>query len=103
VSERKQLEEQVPAEARIQTRTYRVEFTYEYREVVDVEAADKHEARRIAEEKQTLRGNYVDTLHSRTETWSEKSTATLEYLETQGLLPDDHDVTQSDIEAVMES
>ena len=100
-AEQNRLDEKVPDEARTETQTYRVEFTYEYREVVTVEAAHESEAKWVAEEKQTHRGEYIDTLHTRTEAWGEASAPTLEYLETHGLLPDDHDVTQADIEAVM--
>jgi len=100
-AEQQRLADKVPEEARVETQTYRVEFTYECREVVEVEAANKSEAKRKAEERQTLRGEYVDTLHTRTESWGDPSAATLEYLETHGALPDDHDVTRSDIEAVI--
>ena len=89
--------------ARVTTNTYRVEFTYEYKEVVTVEAEHESEARTIAEEKRNLRGEYMDTLHTRATAWGEESVATMEYLETRGLLPDDHDVTQADIEAVIDA
>jgi len=95
-------DDKVPEEARTETQNYRVEFTYEYREIVWVEAAHKSEAKWVAEEQQTHSGEYVDTLHTRVESWSEPSAPTLEYLETHGLLPEDHDVTLADIEAVMD-
>jgi len=102
-AERQRLDDKVPDEARTETQNYRVEFTYEYREIVWVEAAHKSEAKWVAEEQQTHSGEYVDTLHTRVESWSEPTTPTLDYLETHGLLPDDHDVTQADIEAVMDA
>lgn len=97
------LEEKVPDHAQLNTQTYRVEFTYEYREVVTVEAAGKGEAREQAEHKRDLNGEYMDTLHTRTEAWSDPSPATIDYLEERDLLPDDHQVTQSDIEELMDS
>jgi len=102
-AEQKRLDDKVPDEARTETQTYRVEFTYEYREIVTVEAAHQSEARQRAEERQTLQGEYVDTLHTRAVSWSEPSAPTINYLETHGLLPDDHDVTQADIEAVIDA
>ena len=102
-AEQKRLEDKVPEEARTETQTYRVEFTYEYREIVTVEAAHESEAKWKAEEEQTHRGEYIDTLHTRTESWGDPSAPTVEYLETHGLLPDDHDVTQADIEAVIDA
>ena len=50
-----------------------------------------------------VQGEYVDTLHTRAESRGEPSAPTVEYLEAHGLLPDDHDVTQADIEAVIDA
>lgn len=82
----------------ILTSTYEVEFTYEYREVVRVEASSKADAKAEAQHEQTYDGVYVDTLHSRTREIGDESIATFEYLENHGLLPDDHDVTPADLE-----
>ena len=102
-AEKKELESKVPESARVETSTYRVEFTYECREVVTVEAEHKSEAKWKAKEERSYDYELVDTLHTRTNAWGEASAPTLEYLETHGLLPDDHDVTQADIEAVIDA
>ena len=99
----KRLLDTVPSEARVKTKTYRVEFVYECREVVRVEAEHESEAKWKAEEERSYDYELVDTLHTDTSAWGEASAATLEYLETHRLLPDDHDVTQADIEAAIEA
>ncbi|WP_435125445.1 hypothetical protein [Halobaculum sp. D14] len=97
------LQEKVPDHAVVDTQTYQVEFHYEYVEQVTVEAPCKSDAREIAREKQSLRGEYVDTIH--TDSWEldEPSQASIEYLEAFNLLPDDHDVTREDIKEVADA
>jgi hypothetical protein len=97
-----QLEEQIPDHAQLETNTYRVKFHYECVETVTVEATDKSDARTTAERRRTLDGEYMDTIHTRTSAWGDASQASIEYLEERNLLPDDHDVTQEDLERLAE-
>lgn len=90
--------EELTEDCNVRTQPYEVEFVYEYRETVRVEAAGKSEAKWKAQDAATLTGEYIDTLHTSTRTVGDKSVATIDYLETHGLLPEDHDVTPEDIE-----
>jgi hypothetical protein len=90
--------EKVPEHAAVETQTYFVEYHYEVVEQVRVEAADKHDAREMASHKQTYDGELIETVHTRTRPHGSPSAATLEYLERARLLPDDHDISQADIE-----
>jgi hypothetical protein len=84
----------------ISTRTWEVTFYYETRETVRVEAAHNTEAKRLAREKRELRGGFVQETHDESRELSDGSQATIDYLEQHGLLPQDHDVTQEDIERI---
>lgn len=86
----------------ISTQIYEVEFYYEYRETVRVEATSKSEAKWVAEEKATLQGEYTDTIHTSQRAVGDASIATVDYLETHGLLPEDHDVTPDDLARLAE-
>jgi len=99
---KKKLKDKVPSEARVETATYNVTFHYEVVEQVSVEAADKQEAKRRAERKQTYDGEIMETLHTSRRQWGEYTAASIEYLEEYNLLPDDHDVTEEDIAEVMD-
>jgi len=93
----------VPEHALVETQTYVVEYHYEIVEQVRVEASDKHDAKTMAEYKQTYDGELMDTLHTSTRAHGEPSTATIEYLEERNLLPDDHDVTPTDLERALDA
>lgn len=97
----KQLEEKVPDHALVDTQTWKVTFHYEMVETVTVEAANKFEAKQEAEELQTYNGEIMETLHTEKRAWGEKSQASMDYLERYNLLPDDHDVTEEDIQKVI--
>jgi len=97
-----QLKEKVPREARVETAEYNVTFHYEMVEQVTVEAADKQEAKRRAERKQTYDGEIMETLHTSRRKWSDETPASLDYLEEYNLLPEDHDVTEDDLAKVMD-
>jgi len=94
--------DKVPREARVETSQFNVTFHYEMVEQVSVEAEDKHEAKRLAEEKQTYDGEIMETLHTSKRQWGEMSPASIEYLEQFNLLPEDHDLTQEDLEKVID-
>lgn len=98
----KLLEDKIPEHALFDTKTYRVEFKMEYVEVVTVEAPSKADAKREAEEVRTYDGEYMMDLHTEKRAVSGASQASIDYLETHNLLPDDHDVTQQDIEDLLE-
>lgn len=95
--------EKVPDHANLSTATYRVEYTYEVVEVICVEACGPGDARDQASHKQTYEGEFMDTLHTRTEQAGEESLVSLEYLELNGLLPENHDVTEADIRRACEA
>jgi hypothetical protein len=97
----KKLRDKVPSEARVETAEYNVTFHYEMVEQVSVEAADKQEAKRRAQRKQTYDGEIMETLHTERRQWGEYTPASIEYLEQYNLLPDDHDVTEDDLVQVM--
>lgn len=90
-------EEKVPDHAKLSTQTYEVRFFYELEEVIHVEATDKSDAKRQAEHYQTYDGEVTHTLHTERRAIGDASAVSVEYLENNGLLPDDHDVTQDDI------
>lgn len=94
-------EDGLSEECQIDTQTYEVQFTYEVVETVRVEAANKHEAKELASHEQTHRGEYIDTLWTDTIEYGEPSQASVEYLEIFGLLPDDHDVTEDDLQELV--
>ncbi len=98
----KQLKDKVPSEARVETATYNVTFHYEVVEQVSVEASDKQEAKRRAERKQTYDGEIMDTLHTSRRKWSEETPASIDYRGEYNLLPEDHDVTPTDLAKVMD-
>jgi hypothetical protein len=86
-----------------ETKMFEVTFRYEYRERVVVEASHKSEAKSRAEHEQQYArgGELVQTLHTEKRELTDASAPTLDYLEEHGFLPEDHDITQSDIERVM--
>ncbi|MGB9966142.1 hypothetical protein [Halobacterium hubeiense] len=86
-----------------ETQMFEVTFRYEYRERVVVEASHKSEAKeRAAHEQQFARGGeLVQTTHTEKRELTDASAPTLDYLEDHSFLPEDHDITQSDIERVM--
>jgi len=94
--------EDLDQDCQIDTQHYEVEFYYEKRESVVVEASTKHEAKRIAKEERTLRGEYVQTIHTERRAIGEPSQASVEYLEAFGFLPEDHDVTADDLAELMD-
>lgn len=96
------LEEKIPEHALFDTKTFRVEFKMEYVEVVTVEAPSKADAKREAEEVRTYNGEYMMDLHTEKRAVSDASQASIDYLETHNLLPDDHDVTEEDIQRLLE-
>jgi len=98
----KKLKEKVPSDARVETADFVVTFHYEMVEKVTVEAADKQEAKRRAERRQTFDGELMETLHTSRRKWSDHTPASLEYLEEYNLLPEDHDVTEDDLAKVMD-
>jgi len=81
----------------IATQKWEVTFYTEHRETVVVEASHKSEAKREAEEVRTYDGEFTHVIHTEERAISDDSQATIEYLETRGLLPDDHNVTPEDI------
>lgn len=89
--------EKVPDHANLSTATYRVEFHYNVVETITVEATDKADAKRQAEHLQTHDGEYMETIHTRKRKVGDESLVSIEYLENNGLLPDDHDVTEADL------
>jgi hypothetical protein len=95
------LRDQVPSDCVRETQTYKVEFHYTAVEVVTVEAEHESEAKRLAEDYRSYDGEYQDTVHTKTRSWGEPSPASVEWLEDVGLLPDDHDVSQSDIDRLV--
>ncbi|MFB6202100.1 MAG: hypothetical protein ABEI98_08830 [Halorhabdus sp.] len=94
--------EKVPEDAILDTQTYEVTFHYEVVETVVVESTSKGEAKYEAEQVQTFRGEYMDTIHTEYREIGEEGQATVEYLEDHGLLPDDHNITAADIERVIQ-
>lgn len=99
----KLLEEKVPEDALLNTQTYQVNYHYEMVETVHVEAASKPEAKRLAEEQRSFDGEITHTHHTESHAFGIKSQASLDYLERLGLLPEDHDVTEEDIERLLEA
>ena len=97
------LEEKVPEHAIRETQTWIVDFHYTCVERVKVEADSKHDAKEAAERARTYDGEYMETVHTDRRTVGEPSPASIEWLEDRGLLPDDHDVTQEDIDQLVES
>jgi len=93
----------VPDHALVETQTFVVTYHYEMVEQVRVEASDKHDAREIASHKQTYSGELMETLHTETRSHGDPSTATIEYLESRNLLPDDHDVTPTDLQRAIDA
>lgn len=79
----------LPEECKIETQTYTVEFSYEMVEQVRVEAANKSEAKRLAEEQQTHDGEVMMTLNTDSRSVSDSSQATEDYLKQFGLLPEE--------------
>lgn len=97
------LEEKIPEHARVETQQWVVEFHYTAVEQVVVEASDKLEAREHAREARAYDPEILDTVHVDRRARGEPSPASIEYLELVGLLPEDHDVTQEELEQVMEA
>lgn len=93
--------EKVPEHAIMDTQTYKVTFHDEYVEQVTVEAANVGEAKELAEEKRSFDGELVDTIHTEKRKIGEPGQATIDYLESFNLLPEDHDVTAADIQRVI--
>lgn len=101
--EREALEDKIPGDATdLETQKWTIEFHDRVVEAVTVEATSRMEARRIAQEERTYDGEYMETVHTDYTSHGELSTPTIEYLEKCGLLSDDHDVTQEDIERLIE-
>lgn len=98
-----QLEEKIPEYARVDTQTWEVTFHYTCVERVVVEADSKHDAKEAAELKRTYDGEVMDTVHTERRTLDEPSPASIEWLEYHNLLPEDHDVTQEDLNRLMEA
>lgn len=94
--------EKVPDHANLSTATYRVEFHYEVVETIVVEATDKADAKREAEHQQTYDGEYMETIHTSKRQVGDESLVSIEYLERNGLLPEDHDVTEADLRRAAE-
>ena len=94
--------EKVPKDAILNTKTYEVTFHYEVVETIRVEAGSKGEAKEAASHKQTYRGEYIDTIHTEKRPVTDAGQASIDYLELHGLLPDDHDVTPTDIQRVID-
>lgn len=99
----KKLDDKIPDHAHLDTKTYEVTFHYEVVETIRVEASHKAEAKREAEQVQTFDGEYMETLHTEKRPIGDASPASIEYLEDHALLPDDHDVTQEDLNRLMET
>lgn len=97
-AKRQEAQRKVPEYAQLDTRDWIVTFHDTHVEQVRVEATDKHDAKEIAREERTYNGEIEDTVHTERRPVTEPSAATIEYLENRGLLSDDHDVTQEDIE-----
>jgi hypothetical protein len=97
------LDEQIPDHAKVETQQWIVEFHYTCVERVRVEASDKWDAKREAEEIRTYDGEIMDTVHTDKRAVGESGPATIKYLERQNLLPDDHDITQEDLAKLMEA
>lgn len=91
-------EDDLNEDCKVDTQYFEVEFTYEMRETIVVEATDSRDAIEQAEHKKTYDVELVDTLFTDTIEYGEPSQASLDYLENAGLLPADHDVTEDDIE-----
>jgi len=98
-----QLDEKIPDHAKVETQQYIVDFHYTCVERVKVEASHKAEAKRIGEEIRTYDGEVLDTVHTEKRTVGDPGPPTIEYLESHNLLPEDHDVTQDDLDQLMES
>jgi hypothetical protein len=98
-----QLDEKVPDHAQLETQQYMVEFHYTAVERVKVEATDKHDAKREAEHVRTFDAEILETVHTDKRPIGDPSPVSVEYLEHNNLLPDDHDLTQEDLDALMES
>jgi len=93
----------VPDHAAVETQTYVVEYHYEVVEQVRVEATDEHDAKEAASHRQQYTGEFMETLHTRTRSHGDPSAATIEYLESRNLLPDDHDVTPIDLQRAIDA
>lgn len=89
-------------ECQIDTQQYEITFHDEHVETVNVEASDKHQAKEIAEHERTYNGEFTHTLHTEKREVGDPSQASVDYLERMGLLSDDHDVTPSDLERMIE-
>jgi hypothetical protein len=96
------IEDQVPDHALFDTKTYEVTFHYEMRETVIVEASTKGEAKEFARDLQTYDGEITHTLHTDKRVRDGPSQASVDHLEMLGLLPEDHDVTDEDIQALLD-
>jgi hypothetical protein len=84
----------------IDTQQWEVTFYTEHRETVVVEASHKSEAKTAAKRARTYDGQFTHDLHTERRAVSDESQATIEYLETYGLLPEDHNVTPEHIEEI---
>lgn len=84
-------EDGLPDDCQFDTQTFTVHLHYEMVERVTVEAADRHQARRLAEERRNFGGEYIQTMHIETEAYGKKSQASEDYLKDRGLLPEDWD------------
>lgn len=83
-----QQRDKLPDDCQVLTQEFEVEFVYEYREVVTVEAAEAWEAKEQAKEVNLQNPEYMDTLHTEVETLGEPSKASLDYLQDRNLIPD---------------
>jgi hypothetical protein len=99
-----ELQEKIPDHANIETQSWVVEFHDTHIERVTVEASHKAEAKNVAEEVRTYDGELMETgIHVDRRPIGEASMASIEYLEDRGLLPEDHDITQTDLQRAFEA
>lgn len=94
--------EDLDEDCKIETQQYEITFHDEHVERVFVEAANEHEAKEAAELERTYNGEFIETIHTERREVGDPSQASVDYLERMGMLPDDHDVTPSDLERMIE-
>lgn len=87
-------DDSVPEDCKLDTQTYEVDFHMEVVETVVVEAPNESMAKERAQHYREYTGEYKQTIHTDMTPWGEPSQASIKYLETTGLLPEDHDVTE---------
>jgi hypothetical protein len=101
-AELQNLDEKIPDHAKVETQQWMVEFHYTAVERVKVEASDKHDAKEAAELQRDYDGEIMETLHTDKRALGGPSPASLEWLEYHQLLPEDHDVSQEEIDKLVE-